>query len=76
MQHDNFRNLNRLIFIRWKHLETQVDTFWYYFKVALYLMKSITNPQNQSSFEILQFFVKWRYQSLVTLFFSSAVMLI
>ena len=39
-------------------------------------MKSITNPQNQSSFEILQFFVKWRYQSLVTLFFSSAVMLI
>ena len=33
MQHDNFRNLNRLIFIHWKHFESRVDAFWYCFPV-------------------------------------------
>ena len=32
MQYDNFRNLNSVIFTQWKHLETRVDAFWYYFK--------------------------------------------
>ena len=39
-------------------------------------MKSAPIPGNQSSFKILQLFDIWRYQSLVTLFFSSVVILI
>ena len=39
-------------------------------------MKSVPIPGNQSSFEILQLFDIWRYQSLVILIFSSAVILI
>ena len=37
-------------------------------------MKSALIPGNHSSFEILELFDIWRYQSLVILFFSSAVM--
>ena len=40
-----------------------------------YLMKLAPIPGNQSSFEILQLFDIWRYQSLVILFFSSVVIL-
>ena len=36
-----------------------------------YLMKSVSIPRNQSSFEILQLFDTLRYQSLVILFLSS-----
>ena len=50
MQHDNFRNLNRVIFTHWKHLESLVNAFWYY------LMKSAPIPRNQSSLEILRLF--------------------
>ena len=39
-------------------------------------MKSAPIPRNQSSFEILELFGIWRYQSLVILFFSSVVILI
>ena len=35
-----------------------------------YLMKSVSIPRNQSSFEILQLFDTLRYQSLVILFLS------
>ena len=38
-------------------------------------MKSAPIPGNQSSFEILQLFHIWRYQSLVISFFSSVVIL-
>ena len=39
-------------------------------------MKSLPIPGNQNSFEILQLFDIWRYQSFVILFFSSVVILI
>ena len=81
MQHDNFRNLNRVIFTHWKHLQSWLNVFWYCFPVIKrwifhYLMKSAPIPGNQSSFEILQLFDIWRYQSLVILLFSSVVILI
>ena len=41
-----------------------------------YLMKSVSIPRNQSSFEILQLFDTLRYQSLVILFLSSVLALI
>ena len=81
MQHDNFWNLNRMIFTHWKHLKSWVNAFWYCFVVFKqytfhYLMKSATIRGNQSSLELLQLFDIWRYQSLVILFFSSVVILI
>ena len=39
-------------------------------------MKSAPIQGNQSSFEILQLFDKWRYQVLEVLFFSSVLILI
>ena len=39
-------------------------------------MKSVPISGKQSSFEMLHLFDRWRYQSLVILFFSSAVTLI
>ena len=61
MQHDNFQNLNRVIFIHWKHLQSRVNAFWYFFPVIKqyafhYLMKSVPIPWKQSSFEILKLF--------------------
>ena len=61
--------------------ESRVNTFWYCFPVIRrytfhYLMKWALILGNQSSFEILQLSAIWRYQSLVTLFFSSVVILI
>ena len=46
MQHDNFRNLSRVIFIHWKYLESLGNTFWYCFPLIKqytfhYLMASI-----------------------------------
>ena len=81
MQHDNFRNLDMVIFTHWKHLASRLNAFWYCFPVTkrytfYYLMKSAPIPENQNSFEILQLFDIWRYQSLVILFFNSAVSLI
>ena len=38
-----------------------------------YLMRLAPIPENQICIEILQLLDKWRYQSLVTLFFSSLV---
>ena len=81
MQHKNFRKLNRVIFNHWKHLQSQVNVFWHYFPVIKrytfhYLMKLSRIPGNQSSFEILQLFDIWLYQSLVILFFSSVLILI
>ena len=75
MEHGNFRNLNRVIFSHGKHLEPGVNTFWYCFPAFKrytfhYLMKSAPILGNQSSFEILQLFDVWRYQSLVILLFS------
>ena len=76
MQHDNFRNLNRVIFTQLKHLSPQLMPFdtarvkaikRYAFQD---LMKSVSIPRNQSSFEILQLFDTLRYQSLVILFLS------
>ena len=32
MKHDNFWNLNRVIFIHWKHLESQMNALWYCFQ--------------------------------------------
>ena len=80
MQHDNFRNLNRVISIHWIHLESWVKAFWYCFRVIKkytfhYLKNSIPIRGNQSSFKILQLFDIWRYQSLVILFFSCVVIL-
>ena len=65
MLQDNFRNLNRVIFIQRKHLKSQVNAFWYCFKVIKrytfhYLIKSVLILGNQSSFEILQLFVTWQ----------------
>ena len=81
MQHGNFRNINRVIFTHWRDPKSRVNAFWYCFPVIKrytfhYLMKSAPIPGNQSSFEILQLFDIWRYQSLVILFFSSVVILI
>ena len=72
IQHNNFRNLNRVIFTHWKHLESRVNVFWYCFPVIKrytfhYLMKSAPIPGNQSSLEILRLFDIWCYQSLVIL---------
>ena len=44
IQHDNLSYLNRIIFIHWKYLKSQVNVFWYYFLVIKrytfnYLMK-------------------------------------
>ena len=80
MQHDNFRNLNRVISIHWIHLESWVKAFWYCFRVIKkytfhYLKNSVPIRGNQSSFKILQLFDMWRYQSLVILFFSCVVIL-
>ena len=80
MQHDNFRNLNRVISIYWIHLESWVKAFWYCFRVIKkytfhYLKNSVPIRGNQSSFKILQLFDTWRYQSLVILFFSCVVIL-
>ena len=55
MQHENFQNLNRLIFTYWKHLQSRVNAFWYCFPVIKrytfhYLMKSTPISSNQSSF--------------------------
>ena len=69
MQHDNFRNLNRLILTHWYFPVIKRFTFHY-------LMKSAPIPGNQGSFEILQLFDIWRYQSLVVLFFSYLLNLI
>ena len=33
MQNHNFRNINRVIFINWKSLESQVNAFCYSFPV-------------------------------------------
>ena len=79
MQHDNFRNLNGVIFTQWK-LKSRIHGFWYCFKVIKqyrfhYFMKLVPIPGKQSSFEILRLFNTWRYQSLV-IFFSSVVTLI
>ena len=81
MQHVNFQNINRVIFTHWKHLQPWVNAFWYCSPVIKryffhYLMKSAPIPGNQSSFEILQLFNIWHYQSLVISFFSSVVILI
>ena len=80
MQHDNFRNLNRIISIHWIHLESWVKAFWYCFRAIKkytfhYLKNSVPIRGNQSSFKILQLFDTWRYQSLVILFFSCVVIL-
>ena len=53
MQHDNFRNLNRVIFTNWNHLHSWVNDFWYCFPVIKwytfhYLMKSTPIPGSQS----------------------------
>ena len=32
MQHDNFRNLNRVVSTQSKHLESRVNAFWYCFQ--------------------------------------------
>ena len=65
MQQDNFRNLIRVVFTQWKHLESRVNLFWYCLKVIKqytfhYLMRSVPTTGKQSSFEILQLFDKWR----------------
>ena len=58
MEHSNFRNLNRVIFTRWKHLESRVNAFQYCFKVIKQytfrhlILLSILGCQ--SSYEILQ----------------------
>ena len=64
-----------------KHLESRVNVFCYCLPVIKqytfhYLMKSAPIPGNHNSFEKLQLFDIRRYQSLVTLFFRSAVILI
>ena len=81
MQHDNFRNLYWVVFVHWKHLESRVIAFWYCFLVIkrytfYYLMQFAPIPRNQNSFEILQLFDIWRYQSLMKLFFSSVIILV
>ena len=80
-QHNNFQNLNRVIFTHWKHLESRINVFWYCFHVIKrctfhYLMNSAPIPGNQSFLEILRLFDIWRYQSFVILFLNSVVILI
>ena len=75
MQHDNFLNLNRMIFTHWNYLESRFNVFWNLFLVIKrytlhYFIKSIPIPGNQGSFEILQLFHAWYYQSLVMFFLS------
>lgn len=58
VQHRNFRNLNRWILTQWKHPDSQVNAFWYHFKVIKryifhYLMQSVLIPGSQSFFVIL-----------------------
>ena len=62
MQHENFWNLNRMIFTQRKHLKSRAHGFSYCFPVInrhafYYLIKSAPIPENQSSFEILQLFI-------------------
>ena len=80
MQHHNFQNLNRMIFTHWKELESRVNAFWYCFPVIkqyILLSDEIGSiPRNQSSFEILQLFDIWRYQSLLILFLSFVMIFI
>ena len=81
MQHDNFWNLNKVTFGQRKRLESRVNVFWYCFKVIKryvlhYLMKSVSIPGSENSFEILQLFDTMRYQSFVVLCFSSVLTLI
>ena len=80
MQHHNFRNLNRVIFTHWKQLESRVNAFWYCFPVIkqyILLSDEIGSiPRNQRSFEILQLFDIWRYQSLLILFLSFVMIFI
>ena len=80
MQNDNFWNLKRVIFTEWKHLEHWI-CLWYCFRVIKrytfhFLMKSVPNPGDQSSFELLHLFDTWQYQSLVVLFCDSVMNLI
>ena len=75
MRHDNFRNLNMVISTYWKHLQSQINAFWFCFPVIKrytfnYSIKSALIPGNHSSFRILQLFDIWRYQGFVILFFS------
>ena len=61
IQHNNFQNLNRVIFTHWKHLEPRVNVLWYCLPVIKqytfhYLMKLAPIPGNQSSLEILPLF--------------------
>ena len=55
MQHDNFRNLNRVTFACWKHLEFRVNAFWCFPVIKRYtfhyLMKSAPISGHQNSFE-------------------------
>ena len=77
MQHDNVRNLNRVNFSHWKHKQSRVNAFWYWFPVIkryISLFDEIDSHSKKS--EMLQLFDIWRYQSLVMLFFSSVVILI
>ena len=81
IQHNNFWNLNRVIFTQWKHVESWVNVFRYCFKVIKqytfhHLMNLVLIPGSQSSYEILQLFDTWRYQILVILSLSSVVALI
>ena len=51
MQYNNIRNLNRVIFTQMKHLESEVNAFWYYFKVIKrdtfhYLLNKVPVPGN------------------------------
>ena len=53
MQYDNFRNLNRVIFIYWKHLEYRANAFWYLLSVIKryafpYFMKSAPIPRTRA----------------------------
>ena len=81
-QHAKYQNLvmaplNRGIFTRWKHLESEVNACWYNFKVIKrktfhYLTKSISIPELLWNIK----FESWRYQILVILLFGSDVTLI
>ena len=78
MQHDNFRNLNKVIFTHWKYLESWVNAFWYRFSlIKRYtfhcFMKSALVWGNQGTSEILQLFDRLPFQSLVLLFYSSVM---
>ena len=78
-QHANFRNLNRVIFTQWKHLEFWVHAFWYCFKA----IKKYTFLFDEIGSHFRKPKLLWntlitdtgRYQSLVILFRSSVVTL-